>query len=419
MNAPMEVRAVGGREPDGDEALVRELATRFLLWDTFVAGESRVSLHPLVLSLELHRKAVRAAERVTRAIREVGLRAHGDRAESELYGFHSDVVRLARASHDAGDSASLVRVDLLLDASQHWRACEINADCPGGHNEALALPRLCRRDGFPPGMDPTHVVGALASRLRALARRRDGSDGVVAMIFATAYAEDLQVCALVKQAVEALGPRAVLAPPTAPKLQDGRLWVGSNAIDALYRFFPTEYMEEQANVGAIEEAVARGTVRTLSSFSHMYSQSKLSLARAWALRGCLDEETREAVEATIPETFDAAEVGEKTLLRDQSAWVVKRALGRVGDEVFVGTVVEPDEWEAAVKEVMRRSRGGERWIAQRFVPQSRVRTPWGEMLATLGAYVLDGRFVGYFARVTPVSHVSHDALCVPVFVEAA
>jgi len=29
--------------------------------------------------------------------------------------------------------------------------------------------------------------------------------------------------------------------------------------------------------------------------------------------------------------------------------------------------------------------------------------------------VLDGRFAGYFARVTPQSHVSHDALCVPVF----
>ena len=34
----------------------------------------------------------------------------------------------------------------------------------------------------------------------------------------------------------------------------------------------------------------------------------------------------------------------------------------------------------------------------------------------LGAYVLDGRFVGYFARLSEDSHVSHDALCVPVFV---
>jgi hypothetical protein len=38
---------------------------------------------------------------------------------------------------------------------------------------------------------------------------------------------------------------------------------------------------------------------------------------------------------------------------------------------------------------------------------------------TLGVYVLDGVFVGHFARLSSVSHVSHDALCVPVFVEVA
>ena len=46
-------------------------------------------------------------------------------------------------------------------------------------------------------------------------------------------------------------------------------------------------------------------------------------------------------------------------------------------------------------------------------------TPWGPRFLTLGAYLLDGNFVGYFARVTPASHVSHDALVLPTFVEAA
>ena len=36
---------------------------------------------------------------------------------------------------------------------------------------------------------------------------------------------------------------------------------------------------------------------------------------------------------------------------------------------------------------------------------------------TLGAYLLDGVFAGYFARLSPESHVSHEALVVPVFVE--
>jgi hypothetical protein len=61
----------------------------------------------------------------------------------------------------------------------------------------------------------------------------------------------------------------------------------------------------------------------------------------------------------------------------------------------------------------------EAWIAQRLVRQRPIRTPFGDRFVTLGAYVLEGRFAGYFARITPVSHVSHDALCVPVFVGGA
>jgi uncharacterized circularly permuted ATP-grasp superfamily protein len=104
------------------------------------------------------------------------------------------------------------------------------------------------------------------------------------------------------------------------------------------------------------------------------------------------------------------------LTADRGGWVLKRALGRVGDEVIVGALCEDEEWAAAVDGVAALRAAGERWIAQRFVGQRRVPTPFGPRLVTLGAYVLDGSFVGYFARLTSESHVSHDALCVPVFV---
>jgi hypothetical protein len=77
------------------------------------------------------------------------------------------------------------------------------------------------------------------------------------------------------------------------------------------------------------------------------------------------------------------------------------------------------EWAVLVSEVLALCDAGQSWIAQRFVRQRAIPTPWGDRYVTLGAYVLDGRFVGYFARITPQSHVSHDALCVPVFAEAA
>src|SRR5262249_37301567 len=97
-------------------------------------------------------------------------------------------------------------------------------------------------------------------------------------------------------------------------------------------------------------------------------------------------------------------------------WVIKRAMGRVGDQVFVGALFDDASWRALLADVLVARAKGESWLAQRYIRQQPVSTPWGPRYVTLGAYVLAGRFVGYFARLTPETHVSFDALCVPVFV---
>ena len=390
-----------GADPLSDASLARDLATRFLVWDAFVAGRRRVDVHPLLLPRALHEAAVVAAETVVREIEQVAARAHVDPLERARYGFDEDVLRLAAASHAAGDDASLVRVDLLLDAEGSWRACEINVDCPGGHNEALGLPRLARAAGFSAAHDPTHVVPRLVARLSALAE-----GGAVGILHATGYAEDLQVCALVARELERAGTPAILAPPTAPRLHGGDLCIHGRPVRALYRYFPTEWMSGQRNVADIARAIEGGRVRTLTSPGHIFAQSKLAFARAWA-RGA---------SAVVPETHDLTETDREAIVGARASWVVKRSMGRVGDQVFVGELFPDAEWASAVDHARACAARGERWIAQRFVRQRPLPTPWGDRFVTLGAYVLDGRFAGYFARITPQSHVSHDALCVPVFV---
>jgi hypothetical protein len=84
----------------------------------------------------------------------------------------------------------------------------------------------------------------------------------------------------------------------------------------------------------------------------------------------------------------------------------------------VGALASPGEFREVVAEIADAERDlGQVWIAQRFVPQASIPTPWGPRLVTLGVYLLDGVFSGYFARLSPTSHCSHDALVLPVFVD--
>jgi glutathionylspermidine synthase len=413
MNTSAEIRTLGPRDPLGDARVKKDLARDYMIWDSHVGGARRVEACPLVLSRASHEAAARAAEDVVRAIGVVASRAHADPLESARYGFSNPVVALAAASHDAGDDASLVRVDLLLGDDGAWRACEINADCPGGHNETVALPQIARDAGFI-GVNPTDVVTRLVDRIVDLA---DG--GAVGLLHASAYAEDLQVCAFLQRQLHARDVAAYLVSPTAPRLDGGELVARGRPIHALYRYFPAEYMEGQENVADVITAIRTGAARSITSFAHMYSQSKLAFARAWALEPSLDEASRSAIARHVPETRDVVDVPRERLLAERADWVVKRSLGRVGDQVHVGTLMDEATWTQCVDEALKMRARGESWIAQRFVTQNAVASPWGDRFVTLGAYVLDGKFAGYFARVTPQSHVSHDALCVPVFVEAS
>jgi glutathionylspermidine synthase len=415
----IEVRLASPDDPLSDPALETQLATRYFLFDAYVAGVRRVDVHPLMLPRDVHAAAVRAAEDVVGALGRVASRAHDDAAERARYGLSADSLRLAAASHQVGDDAALVRVDLLLGEDGEWHACEINADCPGGHNESIGLPRLARAAGFLEGSDPTHMIEALADRLTDLAALPGEPPGVVALMYATAYAEDLQVCALVQSMLARKGTRALLVSPVAPRFDTGELRVGGEIVRALYRYFPTEYMDGQSNLDGICRAITEGRVKTMSSFANMFLQSKYSFARAWAHEPTLDAADRASVRRHVPPSFDLASVSHERLVAERAEWVVKRAYGRVGDEVFVGALIGDDDWRETLEAVRAMRTDGQSWIAQHFVRQRPVATPWGERFVTLGAYVLDGRFVGYFTRLTPQSHVSHGALCLPAFTEAA
>lgn len=409
------------RDVTADRAALTLLAQRHLLFDPFVGGEPRVSSEPLVLSRELHENAVATAERAYSLVGAAAERGFHEEEEGDVYGLAGDVRGLAEASYAAGERSGLCRVDLLLTPDGSFRACELNSDCPGGQNEAIGLPELARSRGFSAGLSPTRVVEAMGARIETLAAETGGD--AVGLMFATAYAEDLQVAALVGRELRRRGMETILTPPTAPKLRDGRLVVRDRPISVLYRFFPTEGLSQQRNVGDLRDAVGAGKVRSFSAFSEVYCQSKLAMARAFeqAAQGEAAQgessKTRVLLDV-LPRTLTLGRDLRAELLDDRAGWVLKRDFGRVGDQVFVGALLDADGFRGVVDEALAMVASvREIWIAQRFIPQAMIETPWGPRFLTLGVYLLDGQFVGYFARITEVSHVSHDALVVPVFVD--
>lgn len=379
-----------------------------LVWDAHVGGRRRVAAEPLVLSPARHADAVRKASEARSLVFRAGERARTDPALRARYRLAPDVARLAEA--DTGTRArALTRVDLLLGEDGRFVACEVNADCPGGHNETLALPRLARLGGYRGGFDPTCVVAALADELVALAGGQGSPRGVVAVTYATAWAEDLQVAALVVRAVEARGGRAVRVGFSQLRAKPDGVFVRGERVAVLYRYLPLEYMTGEA-MGDLADAIARGQLDVVNPASVIHAQSKLSMA-------CLWEWAPSLAEGIFPETRAFAGMDPERLVRESDAWVLKRDLSRVGDHVIVGAMVGPEAFAAAVRDVVEDEEAGAVWVVQRHVAQEWLPTPRGLELLTLGVYFLGDTFVGYFARLSPTRLCTHDAVVVPVFVE--
>jgi glutathionylspermidine synthase len=98
--------------------------------------------------------------------------------------------------------------------------------------------------------------------------------------------------------------------------------------------------------------------------------------------------------ALLPETRDPREAP----WRRSDEWIVKPALGRVGEGVGIRDALDEREW--------RRIRRGAAWWPSQWVAQRRFQTLALEESAAplfpcLGVYTVDGRVVGAYGRLAP------------------
>jgi glutathionylspermidine synthase len=110
--------------------------------------------------------------------------------------------------------------------------------------------------------------------------------------------------------------------------------------------------------------------------------------------------------ALLPETRSVSDVS--GALED---WVIKPALGRVGENVVMESVTPTDK----LRKLHREARGNESaWVAQRRFETIPIATPDGMRYPCIGVFTIDGRTVGAYGRVAANPIVDQDAQDVAV-----
>lgn len=301
--------------------------------------------------------------------------------------------------------ARYVRFD-FHPTREGWRISEANSDVPSGFGEAGGLGRLFVEHGAR-GRVAADPAAALAD---AIAARAGASGEPVALLYATAYTDDRQVMLSIRDALAARGVTSVLGAPDALRWSvRGDASFGPEGarvpLAGVVRNFPAEWLPKLLR-GGWWRFFRGGRTPAANPGLALLSQTKrfpIACARlgldmpAWA--------------AALPETRD---LRDPRVDLSSGEWVLKPALGRVGEDVAVPGVSAPRAWRGVVRAAARRP---SRWVAQRAFETLAIPTPAGAMHPCVGVFVIEGRAAGLYGRLSPTGVTDGAALEVAVLVE--
>lgn len=289
-------------------------------------------------------------------------------------------------------------------AEEGWQVSEVNSDVPGGYNEASGWSALVA-EHVPEARQAADPARILARQIRA--RLLEG--GTVALVHATAYTDDRQVMTFLARRLQQEGLRPVLVGPDHIDWRDGRAFIDTDwfagQADFLFRFFPAEWLPNLDRRVEWSRFFGASLTPQCNPATALLSQGK-----RWPLLLDQLEVALPTWERLLPETLDPRDVD----WRRDTAWVVKPAMGRVGEWVGIHSVTSARDWKA----IRRSLRWGSRhWVAQRrfrSTPLVVQGEPWH---ICFGVYVIDGRAAGIYGRMASQPLINHTACDVAVLVE--
>lgn len=360
-------------------------------WDPQVGDVCAIARHPLVITRQAWADVTRLAE----ALAGETLAAEAELVtRPELHGALGLPRSIRHALRGAGSAgatrgaARLIRFDFHF-TTDGWRISEANSDVPGGLNEASGFPRIVAEHyswAMPVGDPGTAYVKALAAHA--------GPNGTAAFVHATAYSDDQQMMLFVARKLEAEGIRTHLASP------DHLRWRGNAAflsaawwkgpLDLIVRFFPAEWMGTLPKPCDWPRLFAGGATPTSNPATAILPQSKRFPLVWGALRTPLP-----TWRALLPETRDARDAPWAT----SDEWVVKPALGRVGESIGIRGIVNAKEMRQISKSV-RWTPGA--WVAQKRFDLLPIEVAGVRLFPCLGVYTLGTRVIGAYGRLAPV-----------------
>jgi glutathionylspermidine synthase len=312
---------------------------------------------------------------------------------------HNTLARIATRGASE-QMARVIRFDFHLTADG-WCISEANTDVPGGFIESCAFSELLSQccSGVTSAPDVAAVYAEnILSRLGPAAK--------VGLVHATAYTDDRQVMMFLADRFSSAGLIPELVSPADLYWKDGYAYLTATneKMEGLVRFFPGEWLPNLPRKNKWE-MFFYGSRTPLSNPAYSLITQSKRFPLIWnRLKTDLT-----AWRQLLPETRDTRDVDWK----NNDEWVLKPALGRVGEGIGIHGVTLEKEWRQITKNVLRHPG---HWIAQKRFTTVPAIINSEKFYLCIGVFVIDGTTCGLYGRASKVALIDGRAQDIPVVI---
>jgi glutathionylspermidine synthase len=397
----------GGAIPEAAFASIRRRAIfECCKWDVQVEDTPTLCPFPLILKKEAWDELAGWAEQLAAETLHAEHELAGQPWAYSQLGLPKAVVKAMRHADEDGQSlggARIMRFDFHW-TTDGWRISEVNSDVPGGLIEASGFSRLMAAQCFGTslGCDPANdYAEAIARCVR--------KDELIGLVHATAYSDDRQVMEFLARTLAARGLRTCLVSPEHLQWHNGVAYLTdpwpNERLGFIARFFPGEWLPELPRRSGWKHFFTGSRTVLSNPATALLTQSKRFPLYWKTLRTDL-----RAWRCLLPETCDPREADWE---RD-SHWVLKPALGRVGDGIGLRGITAPKQWEQIRRAIRKHPNY---WVVQRRFDQVPVECGAEKLFPCIGIYTIDGKAAGAYGRVCTSGLIDFRARDIAVLVE--
>jgi glutathionylspermidine synthase len=380
----------------------------FCKWDIQCEDHSVLAPFPLLLERTTSEFLNTAAEALSKEALAAEAEILGRPKLLERLGLPRAIRKVLQqyASHLSNSShVRVMRFD-FHPTPDGWRISEVNADVPGGFVEASGWNSLFA-EKWPGAEAPPAPSGAYARAILA----EVGPDALVGFAHATAYSDDRQVMRHLTRCFSRHGLRTCLLSPAHLRWNAGRAEIcsafASGKPDALVRFFPAEWLPNLPADHFWKPYFLTTQTPLSNPASAIVLQSKRFPLVWHELRTDLSTWRR-----LLPETREPVELNGAL----DDSWLLKPALGRVGEGVGIRGITPNAVFQTIAKEARHRPK---KWIAQKRFTILPIIAETGAKYPCIGVFTICGKAAGYYGRIADTPIINQNAQDVAVLVSSA